>query len=277
KAALWHEDHAWAAAAVALTAAAAAVTALCQRREGWAFAAALGVNLAVSLLVWRHFSGVPVEVWWVPPVHAIVAAPAAAPPAWPPASRHLYPAGAPGRSAPLLSLQILLAVAGNVAVLLGPAVQLVRQPDPVHPQVLDAGLPWGWVALALTTAAAAWHAGRVLLRGRVHVLCALGVALAVLAACTAGHMDRGNWLAYHVLTAGLALTGAGALAGGSLAGRSPRLLDVPPSLAGQRDAAAAPVCGWVTALAVLLVGLALRGAAEDPAAPWWSAGPLLAA
>src|SRR5262249_43830138 len=148
----------------------------------------------------------------------------------------LIPEGRSGGFAPLLSLQIILAAAGNAALLIGPAVLLVRQPAPIHDHVLAAGQPWGWVALFLATAAALWHAGQMLARGRLHVLCTLGLALGVLAACTMAWLDRGDWLAYHVLMVGCALTGTATLAGGWRASLRPRFLDVSLSdLAGKAD------------------------------------------
>src|SRR5207253_2816497 len=48
-------------------------TALWQRREGWFLLAGLGVNLAVSLLLWERYLGA-VEDWWVHLVQANVIA-----------------------------------------------------------------------------------------------------------------------------------------------------------------------------------------------------------
>jgi hypothetical protein len=278
RAAVWHSDHVWAAAAIALASTGAALTALWQRREGWAFAAGLGINLAVSLLVWHGEYAIPPEQWWVSLFQANVITASTVALLWLAGRRWLSPEGRSSGFAPLLSLQIILAAAGNATLLIGPAVLLVRQPAPVHDDVIAAGQPWGWVALFLATAAALWHAGQMLSRGRLHVLCTLGLALGVLAACTMGWLDRGDWLAYHVLMVGCALTGTAALAGGWRVSLRPRFLDVPLSdLAGKADSSTVAIRIWIAAIAALLVGLALRGALVDPGAPWWPAGGILAA
>ena len=49
-----YREQLWAAAAIAVASVAGATMAVWRRREGWAFAAALGVNVAASLVVW-HF------------------------------------------------------------------------------------------------------------------------------------------------------------------------------------------------------------------------------
>src|SRR5205807_2569612 len=97
---------------------------------------------------------------------------------------------------PLLDVQVGLCLAGLAALLAWPAAWLIAQPAPVPEDVWQAGGAAGWAALAATALAALWR-----LRGRagLHALCGLGLALGVLAACSAGRWDRGDWLAYHVL------------------------------------------------------------------------------
>jgi hypothetical protein len=280
KAAVWHEDRLWAATAVGMASLATTVTALGQRREAWAFIAGLGVNLTVSLVVWHGFRAAAPEAWWLTLVQANVIASAAVALLWLAAGRRLY-ADRPTTTgfAPLLSLQIVLGVAGIAVVLVGPAVLLIQQPDPVHEHVLRAGTVWGWLALFLVMAATLWHAGQMLARARTHLLCALGLALGVLAACSAGHLDRDYpWLAYHTLMVGWALTGAATVIAGALGTRRPRFIDIPPSeLLERMTLFTASIRGWVAVLGILLVGLGLRGWAEDRFGPWWSAGAVLAA
>src|SRR5262249_25290094 len=160
--AIWHADHVWAASTVAVASLAAAVTALWQRREIWAFTAALGVNLTVSLLVWSGFHEVPPERWWVSLLQANTIATASVALASLAVRRWLS-------TNLLLSLQVILAVVGNAVLLLGPAGLLVAQPVPVHQHVIDAGQLWGWLAMLLASAATVWHAGQLLAYLRVHV------------------------------------------------------------------------------------------------------------
>src|SRR5262249_45268323 len=66
--------------------------------------------------------------------------------------------------------------------------------------------------------AVAWHAGHVLARLGVHLLCMMALAGGVQVACTAAAWDEGNWLAYHVLTAAWTLTTAATLTAGFYVG-----------------------------------------------------------
>src|SRR5205823_10908615 len=84
--------------------------------------------------------------------------------------------------APLLSVQVALGLAGNAALLLGPAAALIAEPGAVSASVQQAGTGWGWLALLAALVAAVWYVGRTLARGAVHILCGLGLALGVLAA-----------------------------------------------------------------------------------------------
>src|SRR5439155_10291916 len=86
-------------------------------------------------------------------------------------------------------------------------------PGHVAPQVVQAGQPGGWLALLLAVGVGGWYAGRTLAQAGLHVLCGLGLAAGVLAACTAATGDAGRWLSYHTLTASWALLGVVILAG----------------------------------------------------------------
>ena len=85
KAAFWHEgEQLWAAAAIAVASGAGATMAVWRRREGWAFAAALGVNVAASLVVW-HFEllrQLSFNDYWLRLVQANVIASAAVAVVW---------------------------------------------------------------------------------------------------------------------------------------------------------------------------------------------------
>src|SRR5262249_29533854 len=155
------------------------------------------------------------------------------------------------RSSPLLSGQVALGLAGALTLLLGPAALLVLEPGMVADSVVQAGAAWNWLAVLLATAAAPWHAGRTLTDARDDGLGGLGLAVSGRGAGRAGWWAGRGWRAYHALTAGCAVPAAVCLAGGWLAGREPAAR------------------GWVTALGLLVVSLALRGVGLDPADPWW--------
>ena len=129
KAAFWHEeDRLWAAAAIAVASAAGATMAVWRRREGWAFSAAWGVNLAASLVVW-HFQTLDFQQWWLRLAEANVIASAAVALVGLAARKRLYQLRelTLGES-PLLATQTMLAVAGNVLLLIGPVLGLVLAP-----------------------------------------------------------------------------------------------------------------------------------------------------
>ena len=95
-----YEDRLWAAAAIAIASGAGATMAVWRRREGWAFSAALGVNLAASLVVWYfHRDARSFAEWWLRLLEANVIASAAVALAWLAAQRRLYQLRAvrPGR------------------------------------------------------------------------------------------------------------------------------------------------------------------------------------
>ena len=110
KAAFWHDgEQLWAAAAIAVASGAGATMAVWRRREGWAFAAALGVNVAASLVVWHLelLRQLSFNDYWLRLVQANVIASAAVAVVWLAARKRLYelremtlrrksPAGHPG-------------------------------------------------------------------------------------------------------------------------------------------------------------------------------------
>jgi hypothetical protein len=257
----------WGPAGAALAAAAlAAGLALGRRSQAWAFCAALGLNLAASLVLEHAHRGAPLGDWWVPLLQVNVIASALAAYVWLALSRRF---AEPEGSVPMRTAQVALGLLGNAALLLSPAVRLVADPTVAHPELSQAGTSLGWLALLAALGAAAWHAGRTLAAGGIHVLCCLGLALGVLVAASASHADPGSgWLAYHVLLAAWAVLGAVTLTvGWAFAARPAR----------EGEARGPVVRAWVTGLGVLVVALAVRGLPADPAGPWWSAGGLAAA
>lgn len=161
KAAFWHDGELlWAAAAIAIASGAGATMAVWRRREGWAFAAALGVNVAASLVVWhfellRHLS---FNDYWLRLVQANVIASAAVAAVWLAARKRLYRLREMtlGES-PLLATQVLLPVAGNCALLILPVAWLLHTPDHLPRWMNELAAPQGWIGLLLAAAAAAWY------------------------------------------------------------------------------------------------------------------------
>src|SRR5262249_17706949 len=153
--------------------------------------AGLGLNLAVSLLVWHALPVASREAWWVTLVQANVIAAAGVALIWLALSRKLYGVERPGpTTAPLLGVQLTVGLLGNVALLIGPLGQLLAEPEIPHASVQLAGEGWGWLSLLVALVAAGWYAGRTLARGGIHMLCGLGLALGVLTACAASAWDQ---------------------------------------------------------------------------------------
>src|SRR5262249_7236180 len=98
--------------------------------------------------------------------------------------------------------------------LVNPAALLARSPAPPDAHVRAAGGLLAWLGLGLSGLAATWQAYKARARLGVHLVGALAVGGAVLAACTAARLDPEGWTAYRVLLASgaglsLALLAAG--------------------------------------------------------------------
>ena len=128
KAGFLHDDfddeRLWAAAGIAIASMAGATMAVWRRREGWAFCAALGVNVAASLVVWHveeACPNLPFDEWWLRLVQANVIASSLVALVWLAAHRRLYQLRDWSvRQSPLLALQIALPIVANAAILLMP-------------------------------------------------------------------------------------------------------------------------------------------------------------
>ncbi|MFH1267196.1 MAG: hypothetical protein ABIK89_15820, partial [Planctomycetota bacterium] len=290
KAAFFHrlpEDLLWAAAAIALASAAGAAMSVWRRREGWAFAAAPGVNLAASLVVWYYQRELGFQEWWVLLVQANVIASAAVALVWLAARKRLYELRelTLGTS-PLLAVQTLLAVAGNALLVAVPVARLLEMPASLPGWAAQLAEPPGWIALGLAAGAAAWYLRQVAPRSLFHAVGGLGLALGVLITCsTAGAGPRfapADWLSYHVLFTSWAAVGLAALAVGLL-GRNLRLAEQTdpnrrgPALGSLPVFPSPVVQAWVTGIGTVVVGLALLYMGKDPVLPWWSARAVLAA
>src|SRR5581483_8403423 len=107
-----------------------------------------------------------------------------------------------------------------------------------------------------------------LAQASVSLVSASVLCLGVTTACTAAQWDRGDWLAYHVLTLSWALAGLLALAIGRIR--------VPRTIESEIPQVPLAVRAWVTLIGAMVSALALRGAVADTGSAWWSAGPILA-
>lgn len=181
--------------------------------------------------------------------------------AWLLGHRRLYPGQrVTPETRPVLTLYVLVLGVGQLAVLLGPLVLLLRDPVNLSPWIRQAGDGWTWASFALTTLVATLYTDLRFRDWGVHLLRGLGVALCLMIAYTAARFDTGNWLAYHVLqTGGLALAGA---------------ILIPAWLRdGRREHD--PALIWVVALGACVLALTMHGVADDPGMPWWPAGYFL--
>ncbi len=296
KAAVLHrqpEDLLWAAAAIGLASAAGAAMSVWRCREGWAFAAAPGVNLAASLVVWYYQRELAFDAWWLLLVEANVIASAAVALVWLAARKRLYELRelTIGTS-PLLAAQTALGVAGTAFLLVLPVVRLALVPSHLPGWATQLSEPAGWIALVLAAMAAAWYLRQVAPQHLLHVVGGLGLGIGVLVACSGANLTQGtsafDWLEYHLLTTCWAAAGLVILGGGML-GRNLRLAgQVEPEPPAPGASGRTPPAGqlvfpgrlvgdWVTVVGTASVALALGYCLQDPGRPWWSVRAILAA
>jgi hypothetical protein len=260
KAAVWHEEHLWAAGALALACPAAAVMALWYRREDWAFAAGLGVNWAASLIVWHfhHRPALPLEKWTVPLLQGNVIAASLVALLWLGLRRRLYDQPSLSvRSGPYLAFQVAALLVVSCLLMCVPAVALLLSPGPLNAPVLQIGNGWGGLALVLSVAVAAWYVGQVAPDHLIHVLGGVGLTAGAFLAAAIGRADGLNWPAHH----GLIAVWMGASFGNALVSR------IAERWRAAKDAAT--VQAWVVSIAVLALIYAVRGAWTDPSGPYW--------
>jgi hypothetical protein len=259
KAAFVHADGGAAGAALLLFAAAAVAWALVLRQEIWMFVAGGAVNLAVFFLVRAACAEMALATWWAWLVQAEVFASGLMANLWlalrgrfePCSPRTFWLDGYVQSAALLCNAVVLMPVLFEV---------LARPQGPLPVFVHQVGSMFGWIAFLVSALAAVRQARPFL---RVHVPAILGILLGCLATASSARFDRGGWLAHHVLTVAWSAVGLAILAravrGGDPADmRSPRIS-----------------AGWVMALSLLVVSLALRGAWGDPGRPYWSCAAVL--
>jgi hypothetical protein len=298
-----YQELLWAAAAIAIASGAGATMAVWRRREGWAFSAALGTNLAASLVVWYfHRDVVSFGDWWLQLVEANAIASSAVGLAWLAARKRLYQLRALtlGES-PLLAAQIVLPVVGMIAVLAMPVVSLMGQPAYLPSWLAGVADAPGWLAILLSAAAAAWYLGEVSRTKLLHVVAGLATGVGVLITCHLGrdHSPSAAWLAYHTLTTAWAAAAFVVLAIGWVTMHSAargwqwgnwfrvavqlppeHSMQLPPEHSEKPTEAGttnmgAIILGWVTAIGAAAFALAVMHAAADRAGAWWSIGAIL--
>ena len=267
-----HEELLWAAASIAVASAACAIMAVWRRKEGWAFSAALGVNLAASLAVWYFRHDMPFEQWWLRLLQANVIASSAVALCWLAARRQLYRLRefALGDS-PLLALQIAMPVVGLFVLLQVPLWGIVLEPTDLPQWINRLADAQGWIGLLATAVAAGWYLRQTLPGNLLHVLAGLGLGAGVLVACrVADHA----WAASHALVAAWTLVGLLVLGLGML-GRNWRLAGSQSSADPERVFPEMFVGGWVTLIGAMVVALATLHSLQDLAGVWWYLGPTL--
>lgn len=267
KAAFVHHDHLWAASAIGLSACVGALMSVWLRREDWAFAAGLGLNLATLLVVWHQHLGMPVWDWWYALLQANCIASGLVALIWLAARERFLGTGQDDANRPFLAGQVALALVGNLPVLGLAFLALFLAPQSATSwaatQVANIGLLGGWLALLIPLAAAIWHASQVKSMRLMPLLVWHALGCGVLAGCFALPWDTGNWLAFHVMTGVWLLVALGAT-GLTLIKHEEgfRLFDV-------------EIERWIGLIGGLVVLLALRGSLADPRGPFWSAGAVL--
>ena len=302
KAAFLHEqpdEKLYAALAVATASAAGATMAFWQRREAWAFSAALGVNIGASLVVWHFHQDEGLGGWWIRLVQANVIASASVGLVWTAARGRIYRLGRPSLGeSPLLGVQNALPMAGLVALLAVAVVGILAWPTDPPRWLAETGGPGGWTALLLTVGGALWYLSAVARRNALDAVGLLAVGAATLVAAMAvdldGVGDQSAWLAYHFLllgwpAAGAALLGVGwgwnaaVQAGmgspwawvGRLAGRE---AETTGGREHRKDGIeVASIVAWVGGTTTATLVFALSHSQEDPRGPWTPATAVLLA
>jgi hypothetical protein len=287
KAAIWHHDHLWAAAAIALASAASAVVTVWRRREEWALGAGLLMSLAASLIVWHFHLDEPLSQWWYYLLQANSAAGGLAALIWLAARKRIYGDLELKLSAsPLLATQIALTFLCNLAWLGLALAVLVVVPDP-GPSMLatlaDFGGVGGCLAVLLPMIAGLWYAQQVAPRSRLPAAVIHGLAFGVLLACIVCGWDTGNWLGFHVLQIGWSTIGLLTLALGiltiTLRAAQATISDAdsdtdpqtqPSWLVGLLDFSEEQAQRWVEIIGCLVVLLVLRGAGSTVGGAYWS-------
>ncbi|GIW81631.1 MAG: hypothetical protein KatS3mg105_3438 [Gemmatales bacterium] len=297
KAAFFHNDQLWAGMATALAFPASAALAVWQRREGWAFCACLGTNLAVSMLLWEARKLIPFIDWWVVLIYSNISTSAVTAMIWLGIRHRLYGyAELSFRRAPLLALHIGLSLFYTIVLIAIPLCHLLMSPGrPMPSAIAIAGSNPGWLAFLLIVIATGWYAHQIDERSLralfrkdkscfdprrsslpMSLLSLFGLGVGVLCACRLSSLDTGNWLSYHVLVTEWALTALAVLVVGWQMARVAQMELEGWALASVRETTSssfweeASFVRWAFCIASLVAVLAFRAAWADPWRPWFS-------
>ena len=171
----------------------------------------------------------------------------------------------------LLKLQVSLAVALNLILLLPVAATLIVEPQAAGAGTATTAGSLGWATLAAAAVGVAWLGANRTIKLSVYSL--LGLLLSICCLVAFGVTDLGGWFAVHILTVCVVLAAWLMLGVAELASdQSPflrRFFDVGANWQRQARHSAA-IAG------AFAVFLSLRTLEDVAASRWWSIGPLLA-
>ncbi|HWB10609.1 MAG TPA: hypothetical protein VG826_15370 [Pirellulales bacterium] len=246
----------WAASAIGIASAACAAMAVWLRREGWAFVAGLGVNLAASLAVSHlalrppHDGGAWILLW-----QANVMAGAIVALLWLAARRRIYAGGRLSPLAsPLLTLQVGLAAVAALGLIAIPLGFLLGLPGTsLSPRFVASA---GWFAWILPGAATGIYFYHVARHAVANVLAVFMLGAGVLLAAVRLPVDAAA--AYQTLVTVWLAAGFLLLAGGWLADRR--------SIGGDWLRSLLPKHGlepWIAIVPLLVAAIAVRGTLYD--------------
>jgi hypothetical protein len=190
-------------------------------------------------------------------------------------------------SGSLMRVQVLLAVVGNVILLLLGLPRLVITPAGigVADLLIPLGNVGGWAAFTVGLLALLVYARRFRSAWEPHVLGGAMLVLGVMSAFVLARWDDGNWVAYHALllswtvgawALGTALPFVGAVRLNPITSGAPRTDWKPVLPPRDHSHRSYGLALWIGILGALVVGLAVRGAWEDPARPYVSSAAVLA-
>jgi hypothetical protein len=186
-----------------------------------------------------------------------------------------------------MRVQVLLTAIGNLILLLLGLPRLLIAPagNGVVDLLIPLGSVGGWAAFTIGLLALLVYARRFRSAWEPHVWGGAMLVLGVMSSFVLARWDDGNWLAYHALllswtvgawTLGAALHFVGAMRQNS--NPSSTLRTDWKSILRPRENSlwSHGLAAWIGVLGALVVGLAVRGAWEDPARPFVSSGAVLA-
>jgi hypothetical protein len=277
-------DHYWAAAAMAIVALAASMAALVLGSGAWMFGSGAALQMAVTLVMCRHFPGLvdpAAETWIARLIQANLAAGGILGLVWLGCRKRFFAGPRETLAAhPWLALQFALLTLANLLVGAAVFVQIVGLQQATPDSFLRALGGWqAFLALAPSVVGAVWLLRELAQRQTIHAIVGAGLLLSNLVAATAAPWDAelgSPWLGYHVMTLGWMVL-AGTLLG---------LSWVSEAMAGAGEQAWPEFClrlapknvvlVWVNVLGGALALLAIATCTNDSMRPAWPVIMLLA-